>query len=526
MARTLSFVLLAACLLFPRLGERPYWGDELEDFNFIHRIIERGLPDMTGAFGGGALQTNSRGWHVYHSWAPLYENALAVRLGGWDNEFLFRLPMVLFALAAVWGLSGLARELGQRGGWAQAFFVLSPFFLVPSRLGRYYGASLCCTVFLLWAYLRLRRGEKGWMSGLWLVFFFHHNMMHATALAIGLTLHWLLTGRPHLRGVMRAIGLVAFLLLPWAWWLELGGEGAGFSLATLVRQAPKTLWLTLAGFWSAPLILVVFWRRRELGVLPGLALAVFLPLFVFISASDHVAPSTRYLLPLLPLSALALGALFEGPWKSGALRLGLFLLLIFTNVAHLLPLGLIHLMPTERLDAYGRTGSDAARFFKATASPRFLVAAHVGELAFGCLDPSVALREALGNAGYKVGEKVSLVTPRSREEARLEHERASGKSLKVTQQASGASSDTRYFLTQAMFYFYGGLPGEMIPQDFGFDPEAPWQVVAPGADPEPGFQLVASTDNPPGFWPDGPDPFNRRFATAKGEGFRIYKRMK
>ncbi|MGE4158081.1 MAG: hypothetical protein AB7F75_03165 [Planctomycetota bacterium] len=524
MARSLFPIILAACLLLPRLGDRPYWGDEMEDFNFIHRILERGLPDMTGAFGGGALQTNSRGWHVYHSWAPLYENALAVRYGGWDNEFLFRLPMVLFALASVWGMGLLARELGQRGGWAQAFFVLSPFFLVPSRLGRYYGASLCCTVFLLHAYLRLRRGLAGWPAGLWLVIFFHHNMMHAAALAIGLVLHWLCTGRPHVASAAKATALVAVLLLPWVWWLELGGGSGGFSVGTLVRQAPKTLWLVLAGFWSAPLIAWVILRRRELGVLPGLALSVLIPLSVFISASNHVAPSTRYLLPLLPLGALAMGRFFESPLKSGSLRVGLALLLVFTNVAHLIPLGLIHLCPLEKMEAYGRKGSDAVRFFSATATPRFLVLAHLGELVRGCQDPSVDLREALLKAGYKQGELVSLVTVSSRDEARQVPLANKEKSLTVTTSASGASSDTRYFLTQAMFYIYGGLPGEMIPQDFQFDPEAPWQVVGPGAEPEPGGRLVAVTDNPPGFWPDGPDPFNRRYTTEKGEGFRIYRK--
>jgi 4-amino-4-deoxy-L-arabinose transferase-like glycosyltransferase len=146
--RLILYLLLGCILLLPNLGQRPYWGDEREDFNYIEPILRTGLPDVTGTVNEFSKQTNSYNLHVYHSWAPLYENALMVKLFGWDNEFAFRLPGFLGALLSIFGVWLLARAWGQRGDWATLIYVLSPFFLVPARCSRYYGMILGITPFV------------------------------------------------------------------------------------------------------------------------------------------------------------------------------------------------------------------------------------------------------------------------------------------------------------------------------------------------------------------------------------------
>jgi hypothetical protein len=167
---------------------------------------------------------------------------------------------------------------------------------------------------------------------------------------------------------------------------------------------------------------------------------------------------------------------------------------------NLFPLGIVNFFSSGDMTAYRRKEADAARFFKATARPRFLLAGHIRELFFPYEGPGQTLLKMLRTSGYHEGETIFWEKISSVDVATV-----------------------KYFLTQATFELNNGRPGEMLDALFRPKEEAIWLLTFKKRAIE-NFVLIEEDRLGFGFWPEGPNPFNRRWKTLKTHPVYLYRK--
>jgi hypothetical protein len=504
----LLFLLLTASLLFPNLGQRPYWTDELEDFNYIYKIVEQGYPNMEGTSFQDTFLTNSDNIYIRNTWGYLYLQAMIVKKFDWDNEFAFRLPTTILALLSVLGVWKLAKFWELKGYWTTLLYALSPFFLVPARLSRYYGPIFFFTPFIILAYFETREGKpwSGFKLGILCALMFHFNFMITISLAIGLILHWLFTGTPQQKQALYSVLIAAIPVFGWIYFIKLW-ENPQADFTVIPKQSIKAIWLLLASYIPFILIFWLWTKKKKLKKFLQFSLFFFTPLILISSSSTASGPNLRYLLPILCMSCCALGYLLETYRFKTSLYLGS--LYLFTNFFQLFPLFFFTLLPQDSFLASDKKNSGSInRFVENTAKPRFLLGSYLVEISSDYQSPSQDITSLLKKEGYLPGEKVSYIGH-------------------LNESKIYSSAQNVYFLGNAMFYLNRGEPPEVLKNLITYEVGAKWVFCSEGCSPQrifSDYQLVGSFKNELGFFIDGENPFNRRYKTKRTHSFKLYKK--
>ncbi len=341
---------VAAC--FMNLDASVLWQDEAQTAVVSRTILEHGIPLGTDGLNFfsqeyGAEYAEGYVWR-WHTWLPFYFVAGSFALFG-ETTWAARAPFALFGLATLL----LAYPLGRRlwaDRWAAAAGALtlatSVPFLLMVRQCRYYSMTAFFTVLALWSYLRLiERGRgAGPLFALALVGLFQSHYVYIPPLVGSLVVHALLFHRDRFKAGAVWTSVAGLACLPWGIWMAgiRYGEAYGETLADGMHRIGVFLTFSdaLLRFvfpvgLLALIAAVIGWhairKSPRLGLdatlLRGSTLVALLVVSHLIVLS-LVAPTYffRYLMPLIPVLALAAGRIVSaplaGPWPLKVVLLG------------------------------------------------------------------------------------------------------------------------------------------------------------------------------------------------------------
>lgn len=325
-----AVVVIAACLIFVRLDQRLLWVDEAETALLGRHVLVYGVPT---AYDGKTLVSQEVGreydanyvWR-WTPWLEKYLVAASFALLG-ESTLTARLPFALVGLLSVVAMYPLALALfGDRwvGILAMAFLAVSVPFLLHVRQCRYYSLAIFASIWVLYFFVALARGDRGGVIGFAaaMTVLFHSNYLIflATALALAPCTLWMGFQRAALRRGALAAGLIVLFNGPWALYfgiLEKAGERLypfsqnlrsylEFTSRYTFPVALLPVFLALAWFLrrSCPLLDARTWR-------PFLTLAV-IPAVYLVTVSMAPWSFYRYTVNLLPLSAVLLAFMCRG----------------------------------------------------------------------------------------------------------------------------------------------------------------------------------------------------------------------
>jgi 4-amino-4-deoxy-L-arabinose transferase-like glycosyltransferase len=330
---------LASALLLANLGNRYLWQDEAQTALIAETILSQGIPhgsDGTNYFSQelGAEYADNTVWK-WHTWLSFYLVWASFLVFG-VNTFAARLPFALLGIATVALTYATARALWRdrrAAVAAAAMLALCVPFLLLSRQCRYYSAAAFFSLLALYAYARLRRGERG---PLWLLFaaatlLFHSHYVYAATLLVTLLLHALAFERGKLRGVLIVGAGTLLFNLPWILWFSTIRYGENYAERLLDwesswRYARRFVRLLFSDFFHPSLLLIppvlAIWSAvSKRGATDGEAWRgvwlVLLFVIVNVAALALVSPGAyvRYLAPLVPplflIAGLLVGALLH-----------------------------------------------------------------------------------------------------------------------------------------------------------------------------------------------------------------------
>lgn len=332
---------LAAALLFPNLGNIHLWQDEAETALLARNVLVYGVPR---AFDGRNVITQNQerefGEDYVWTWSPwlqFYVAAASFAVLG-ESTLSARLPFALLGLGAVgllYAYAGAATGSRRVALLAALLMATSVPFLLHARQCRWYMGAVLATVWLLHAYLQLRRGRRSGapqLAAAGALLFYSNYLVLAYVLG-GVVLHaagaWLrgwggAARRPDLWRLSAALAVLVLVAAPWAVCAEIWSrpnpdetyalgllERMGVILAACASSLNRYL-LPLPLLLALPFAVRALRREapRALGEVGavgvvgevGLWLAVGLCAFAFLA----LLPWTyfRYLLGLLPVAAL------------------------------------------------------------------------------------------------------------------------------------------------------------------------------------------------------------------------------
>jgi hypothetical protein len=323
-----AIVLIALCLLMPRLDDRFLWEDEAETALLAQRVLAFGVPvawdgrDLISQECG--TDVDARGLWRQSPWLPIYVVAASFHLLGAD-AFTARLPFVLLAAATLPSLWLLARRMFEDrlvALGAPLLLALSVPFLVYARQSRYYALVAFATVWVLAFLVSVLRGDRSGIPGLIVALsvLFHANYLvfAATVIALGAALPAARPDRAALGRLGRAALGVALLNAPWlvvfdaagkatlTWQLASAGD-VHVRVATYLGVVERSLFPTLVLVPALGVAIALRRRHRQPSLPRGLDAAALLAVFAIVHVLVlSVAPVlfVRYLVGLLPVFAL------------------------------------------------------------------------------------------------------------------------------------------------------------------------------------------------------------------------------
>ena len=265
--RTALIGILSACWVLPQLGDIYLWMDEAETAVLGKNILTYGYPRM---FDGRNLMAyypplhNADYVEIVLPWLQYYLTAASFYLFG-VTTFSARLPFALCGIGAVMVFPFIVRRLTQ-DRWVQvvAPLLLMNFipFLLYFRQCRYYGLVILCTLWMIWAYMRLAEGRRWSEAHLVLssAALFHSHYVVCAGTLIGLGLHWLLVFRSAISWAVIGRTSLGFLGLtvPWILYAQFWTHGYAWFSVHKVINFTGTLSARLCENFSAPLLLCVF----------------------------------------------------------------------------------------------------------------------------------------------------------------------------------------------------------------------------------------------------------------------------
>jgi len=334
----LLLTLLAALLLFPKLGAVCFWEDEGETALIARNYLHFGYMTpwdgrhlVTQQAGRDAYYLHGKLVWVWHPWLQHYLCAAGFALLG-ENTFAGRFFFALLALLTVpfffwWRLHRSEGRL-LPAAISTLIYLGSMTFLLYSRQCRYYpilfaGGLLASASFLP----LLEGGARRWCyvlgTGAGLALVFYGNPLGGVAMAAGFTCYALVMQEKPAglgKALVLILALMGLLCLPWGLLMIMAhvkAEGITFQrrVALVFTSAwryqytllPVVTWPVLAWYWFKQRK-VSQWAKsnRELALLAVASAVAWLVLAAFTPRR-----AVEYLLCLWPLCASALGTLWE-----------------------------------------------------------------------------------------------------------------------------------------------------------------------------------------------------------------------
>lgn len=265
--RTALIGIFSACWILPQLGDIYLWMDEAETAVLGKNILTYGYPRM---FDGRNLMTyyppihNADYVEIVLPWLQYYLAAASFYLFG-VSTFSARLPFALCGIGALMLFPIVVRRLtGDRWVQVVAPVLLMSFipFILYFRQCRYYGLVILCSLWMIWAYMRLAEGRRG--SEMHLVIssaaLFHSHYVVCAGTLIGLGLHWLFVFRNTLSWSAIVRTSLGFLVLtvPWVLYAQFWTHGYAWFSVHKVINFTGTLGARLCENFAAPLLLCLF----------------------------------------------------------------------------------------------------------------------------------------------------------------------------------------------------------------------------------------------------------------------------
>ena len=325
--------LLAGGLMLTNLGNHHLWQDEAQTALIARTVLADGIPRGTDGVNYfsqelGVEYGDDYVWK-WHTWLSFYLVAASFALLG-ETTLAARLPFALLGIGSVLLTYAAGRALwrDRRAAAAGAtLLALSVPYLVLMRQARWYAAAACFSLLGLYAYARMRPGERRPVVLLVVAgtLLFHTHYFYVATLLATLLLHAALLERDRLRPTIVASAVVILVNLPWILWflgVRYGDSYAEqlFSPAWALFFGPRFFGLLWTTFVAWPLLLApvalvaerAIRGERQTGVsaasLRGVALLVLLCVVTIVLLS-LVTPGgyARYLTPLGPVCFLLVG---------------------------------------------------------------------------------------------------------------------------------------------------------------------------------------------------------------------------
>jgi len=223
-----GLTLLAAALIFPRLGQRYLWEDEAVTALLAQNTLRFGVPtnwDGRNLISFAQMSANAEFLEARTSWLPYYVLAGVYAVLGQHSQqstFVARLPFALAAIACVPVVYLLVRRMaGTRklAGLSAGVLAVSVNLLLYARQCRYYSLAMLLTLLVLWGYAMLderpRRGVL--LCGLAGGLLFHTQYVAYLTVMVSLGAVIVLLDRrwARVRNFLVALGVSAALALPW-----------------------------------------------------------------------------------------------------------------------------------------------------------------------------------------------------------------------------------------------------------------------------------------------------------------------
>lgn len=198
-----AMTLLAAILILCNLGNTYLWSDEAHTALLGRTILSHGLPKGTDGFNsysvdpsGSNSDMDQSGTWIVTPWLPYYLVAPLTLFPAQGAEWILRLPFAMFGIFTVPLVYSLAKRLFGRQVAVISTILLVFYvpFLLYSRQCRYYSLAMFFSAWLLIAYDKFLKNEKGWLLHVFLsqLFLFHTSYMIWAGMGAGLALHFFL----------------------------------------------------------------------------------------------------------------------------------------------------------------------------------------------------------------------------------------------------------------------------------------------------------------------------------------------
>jgi hypothetical protein len=470
----LGILLVVLSLSILNLGDRPFWGDEVHLINFGKTIIKYGLPvvdnelknieatyevdDITGQ-GWNAdrlhLSTVINGREVYtlHPWLTSYIVAIMMWAFGPFNEFLIRLPFVLFGIMALIPTYLLAMRItGQRDIARLSTLLLgsSVVFLLAIRSANYYGIIILCTPVILLSYMDVQDGKRNawWKFGLSSSVLFHAQWLVFFSIMFGIAVHfiiYLMFRKGWMKSATRMIlplTVTVILTLPWFYMTE------QFEKSSVLPTLSQYMNLLSIGTyhiltWFIPLIIIAIGlliiymlyahkkknSRKDHGswltriwsdsFKYSLLIIPFVTSLILLSLNYYTGTPIRYFYSLLP-SAMIINAgiiylLYNskiiGVNASKILAVLILIMMMFTNVIHVAPLipfkgAFIKIAGSEDVLSTGK--ENQMNFFEKSLRFRTVFLEYVNEITNHVQSSTQEIIDYIGMHGYALGSNIFI----------------------------------------------------------------------------------------------------------------------
>ena len=349
-----AIALIAATLLFARLGHYALWDDEAVVALSAKGVLQTGdtsavIGHNIVAYNGGILLRNLHDRSTPP--LPAYVTAVAMRILG-DRAWCLRLPFALCGLGTVVVMLCWLRRLQiDRTAWFVAALAMvgNVSFFLFCRQCRYYGPAILITILILNCYTTWSRTRANLLCIAFAsILLFASNYLNYLALYAVLVVDYLFWGRRQFRLRLPDLALLVVpqLLLCgaiFAVWNPLRtGNAADLSSVSVLQRFEFVWWflrdLNACEFGVAILLVIApvvyrFRRNSWLLRLPIALLAYVLAISALCPVNSTGISEVRYLAPTIPLwIALAVVAIREITGDRRCLAIGLAILAFATNL--------------------------------------------------------------------------------------------------------------------------------------------------------------------------------------------------
>lgn len=396
-------ILISSFLLLYNLDDRLLWGDEAETALLAVNITKTGLPKVTDGkneitlYGMGIDSNGDHIW-THRPFLDQYLTAVSFLTFG-KNTFAARFPFALIGILTIALLAAVTYRIYNDRCIALMTALLlgsNIVFLLHVRQCRYYAIIMFLQVVFFYGYHRLinRQAVSGSiLISVALVGQFYCNYIVIAGNIIGLMLISLCFIKRRLfilYNVLISIFILAICSAPWLMYAKPFNQASAIGL----HYFWEDLWYytSVVHYYAIPLVillipLLLFVKAMVTNKLNGfkcvakeseLLIWILIPSTILFLSCVSLR-SMRYIIPLLPLSAVITASILTYHVSRKSIRYTLFTVLCFTNVISALTVGnlnpgtLLHIPIVEFVkeitQSYQDRLSDVVSYLKQNGNP-------------------------------------------------------------------------------------------------------------------------------------------------------------